>query len=136
MKSFFKTFLASFLGSALLLLLLIIIPIVSLISSLSSSDTTVTIKPQSILYMTLDYEIPERTDSNDLGFIFTGSNFKITDNAGMNDIINNIKAAAIDENISGIGSGRGIGNRGVHSAVLGKPAGSGGAEKCSRPPVL
>lgn len=52
--------------------------------------------------MTLDYEIPERTDSNDLGFIFTGSNFKITDNAGMNDIINNIKAAAIDENISGI----------------------------------
>ena len=102
MKSFFKTFLASFLGSALLLLLLIIIPIVSLISSLSSSDTTVTIKPQSILYMTLDYEIPERTDSNDLGFIFTGSNFKITDNAGMNDIINNIKAAAIDENISGI----------------------------------
>lgn len=52
--------------------------------------------------MTLDYEIPERTNSNDLGFIFTGSNFKTYDNAGMNDIINNIKAAAIDENISGI----------------------------------
>ena len=52
--------------------------------------------------MTLDYEIPERTDSNDLGFVFTGSSFKTRDNAGMNDIINNIKAAAVDENISGI----------------------------------
>ncbi len=102
MKSFFKTFLASFLGSALLLLLLIIIPIISLVSSLASSDTTVTIKPKSILYMTLDYEIPERTNSNDLGFIFNGSSFKVSDNAGMNDILNNIKAAAIDENISGI----------------------------------
>lgn len=102
MKSFFKTFLASFLGSALLLILLIIIPIIGLISSIASSDTTVTIKPQSILYMTLDYEIPERTDSNDLGFVFTGSSFKTHDKAGMNDIINNIKAAAVDENISGI----------------------------------
>ena len=52
--------------------------------------------------MTLDYEIPERSNSNDLGFIFTGSSFKVSDNAGMNDIINNIKAAATDSNISGI----------------------------------
>lgn len=52
--------------------------------------------------MTLDYEIPERTNANDLGFIFTGSSFKVSDNAGMNDIINNIKAAASDTNISGI----------------------------------
>ncbi len=102
MKSFFKTFLASFLGSALLLLLLIIIPVISLVSSLASSDTTVTIKPKSILYMTLDYDIPERTNSNDFGFVFNGSTFKASDNAGMNDIINNIKAAAVDENISGI----------------------------------
>ena len=52
--------------------------------------------------MTLDYEIPERTNSNDLGFIFTGSSFKVSDNAGMNDILDNIKAAATDPNISGI----------------------------------
>ena len=52
--------------------------------------------------MTLDHEIPERTNSNDLGLVFTGSSFKTSDNAGMNDIINNIKAAAIDPNISGI----------------------------------
>ena len=52
--------------------------------------------------MTLDYEIPERSNSNDLGLVFTGTGFEMSDNAGMNDIINNIKAAAIDHNISGI----------------------------------
>ena len=103
MKSFFKTFLASFLGSALLLIVLFIVMITSIVSSIAaSSETAVAIKPQSILYMTLDYEIPERTNANDLGFIFTGSSFKVSDNAGMNDIINNIKAAATDQNISGI----------------------------------
>ena len=103
MKSFFKTFLASFLGSALLLIVLLTVMITSIVSSIvASSETAVAIKPQSILYMTLDYEIPERTNANDLGFIFTGSSFKVSDNAGMNDIINNIKAAATDPNISGI----------------------------------
>lgn len=103
MKSFFKTFLASFLGSALLLVVLFFVIITSIVSSIiSSSETAVEVKPQSVLYMTLDYEIPERSNSNDLGFTFTGSSFKTSDNAGMNDIINNIKAAATDPNISGI----------------------------------
>ena len=103
MKSFFKTFLASLLGSAVLLVVIFIFLITSLVSSIaSSSETAVKIKPQSILYMTLDYEIPERTNSNNLGLMFTGSSFKVSDNAGMNDILNNIKAAATDPNISGI----------------------------------
>ena len=103
MKSFFKTFLASFLGSAMLLVVLFIILIISIVSSIASSAETATkIKPQSILYMTLDYEIPERTNSNNLGLIFNGSSFKVSDNAGMNDILNNIKAATTDPNISGI----------------------------------
>lgn len=103
MKSFFKTFLASFLGSALLLVIIFVFFIVSIVSSIASStEQTVNVKPNSILYMTLDYEIPERSNSNDFGFIFNGSSFKTRDNAGMNDIINNIKAAAIDPNISGI----------------------------------
>ena len=103
MKSFFKTFLASFLGSALLLVIIFVFFIVSIVSSIASfTEQTVNVKPNSILYMTLDYEIPERSNSNDFGFIFNGSSFKTTDNAGMNDIINNIKAAAIDPNISGI----------------------------------
>lgn len=103
MKSFFKTFLASFLGSAALLLALFLTLILNLITSIISSyDTAVNTKPGTILYMNLNYEIPERTNSNELGLIFTGSSFKTTDNTGMNDILNNIKAAAIDPNISGI----------------------------------
>ena len=105
MKSFFKTFLASFLGSALLLLVIIIFLITSLVSSImSSADTTVEVKPQTVLYMNLDYEIPDRTNTNDLGLTFSGLDFSFTDvdMAGMNDIINNIKAAAIDPNIKGI----------------------------------
>ncbi len=105
MKSFFKTFLASFLGSALLLLVIIIFLITSLVSSImSSADTTVEVKPQTVLYMNLDYEIPDRTNTNDLGLTFSGLDFSFTDvdMAGMNDIINNIKAAAIDPNIAGI----------------------------------
>lgn len=103
MKSFFKTFLASFLGSAALLLVLFLTLILNLITSIISSyDTAVNTKPGTILYMNLNYEIPERTNSNELGLIFTGSSFKTTDNTGMNDILNNIKAAAIDPNISGI----------------------------------
>ena len=103
MKSFFKTFLASFLGSALLLVVLFIVMITSIISSIaSSSDTAVSVKPHSLLYMTLNYEIPERSNANEFGLVFTGNGFKMSDNAGMNDIINNIKAAATDPNISGI----------------------------------
>lgn len=105
MKSFFKTFFASFLGSAVLLLILIIIIITSFASSLvKSSDADVKIKPQTVLYMNLNYDIPERTDPNNMGISFTGLSLDITeaDMSGMNDIINNIKAAAIDPNISGI----------------------------------
>ena len=103
MKSFFKTFLASFLGSALLLIVITIIFLTSIISSIASSyETAVKAKPNSLLYMNLNYEIPERTNSNELGFAFDGSSFKVTDNAGMNDILNNIKAASTDPNISGI----------------------------------
>lgn len=103
MKSFFKTLIASFLGSALLLFVVTIIFVTSIIASIaSSSETTIKIKPNSVLYMNLGYEIPERSNANDFGFVFDGSAFKTTDNAGMNDILNNIKAAATDPNISGI----------------------------------
>lgn len=105
MKAFFKTLFASFLGSALLLVILFIILITSLISSITSStETKVTLKPQTVLYMNLNYEIPDRTSPNSLGMVLSGMNFNFTetDMAGMNDIMNNIKAAANDPNISGI----------------------------------
>lgn len=105
MKSFFKTFLASFLGSAALIVILIIVLISSIISSvISSTDAKADLKPQTVLYMNLDYEIPDRTNPNNLGMTFSGLNFNFNDidMAGMNDILNNIDAAATDPNISGI----------------------------------
>ena len=103
MKSFFKTFFASFLGSAVLLLVIVLLLVGSLVSSIASStDAKVDVKPQTVLYMNLNYEIPDRTSSNNLGLIFNGSSFSEVDMAGMNDIMNNIKAAATDPNISGI----------------------------------
>lgn len=105
MKSFFKTFLASFLGSAVLLVVIIILLVSSLISSLvNSSEIKVNVKPQTVLYMNLNYDIPDRTSKNDLGLTLSGMNFNFseTDMAGMNDILNNIKAAATDPNIVGI----------------------------------
>lgn len=105
MKAFFKTLFASFLGSALLLVILFILLVTILISSITSStETKVTLKPQTVLYMNLNYEIPDRTSPNSLGMVLSGMNFNFTetDMAGMNDIMNNIKAAANDPNISGI----------------------------------
>jgi protease-4 len=100
MKSFFKTFFASFLGSAVLLLVVVIFIFGSLIASIaSSSETNVTLKPKTVLYMNLNYDIPERTNSNSLEMYF---NVDKIDMAGMNDILNNIDAAAIDPNIEGI----------------------------------
>ena len=104
MKSFFKTFLASFLGSALILLIIVVLFVSSLASSLVSSSDKAVINPQTVLYMNLNYEIPDRTSPTSLGIAFGGMNFNFeeVDMAGMNDIMNNIKAAAIDPNIAGI----------------------------------
>ena len=100
MKSFFKTFLASFLGSAVLLGVIVILLITSLIASIAnSSETNITLKPKTVLYMNLNYDIPERTNSNSLAMYF---NTDKVDMAGMNDILNNIDAAATDANIEGI----------------------------------
>lgn len=101
MKSFFKTFMASFLGSAVLLGVIVIFFITSLIASIAdSSGTNITLKPKTVLYMDLKYDIPERTSKNSMEMLF---NMKDNiDMAGMNDILNNIDAAATDPNIEGI----------------------------------
>ena len=99
MKQFFKFMFASCLGSALMLIVLCLILIWSLGSSVSSD---VTVKPQSVLYMNLNYDIPERTTEDDYLAILNSIQDENMDLSGMNDIIGNIDAAADDPNISGI----------------------------------
>lgn len=99
MKQFFKFMFASCLGSALMLIILFIILIWTIGSS---SQSTVTVKPKSVLYMDLSYDIPERTSSDNLSSVLGSLQNKNADMSGMNDIIANIDYAKNDPSISGI----------------------------------
>ena len=98
MKQFFKFMFASCLGSALMLIVLFIITIIMVSSS---GNSTVTVKPKTVLYMNLNYDIPERTTEDDFTAALMGLDSN-ADNSGLNDIIANIDYAKTDPNISGI----------------------------------
>ena len=99
MKQFFKFMFASCLGSSLMLIFVMIIMIWMVGSS---SKKTVNVKPKTVLYMNLDYEIPERTTEQDFTSTLLGFRDSNTDMSGLNDIIENIDYAKNDPNISGI----------------------------------
>ena len=99
MKQFFKFMFASCLGSALMLIVLMIV-LICMVGS--SSSNKVTVKPKSVLYMNLNYDIPERTTDGDFTAALMGLQNGETDNSGLNDIIANIDAAKDDDNIAGI----------------------------------
>ena len=104
MRQFFKFMFASCLGSALMLVLVFFILIGSISSSLSSSKETVTVVPKTVLYMNLNYDIPERSNEDNLTAALSSLSMSLeqSDMAGMNDILANIDAAATDPNIAGI----------------------------------
>ena len=103
---FYKVVLAAFIGTLIALVINFFIKVgvvSSMISSLSKSDTesSATVKPNSVLYMKLDYAIADRTTDNPFG----GINFQTMesqDMTGMNDILRNIEQAKTDANIKGI----------------------------------
>jgi len=98
MKSFFKIVFASMFG--FLLMLFILIFIVVGIASSSSGDKEVKIEKNSVLLLTLDEPISDRTSKNpfgDLGIDGLGEN-----GTGLNDILENIDKAAANPDISGI----------------------------------
>ena len=70
---FYKVVLAAFLGTLIALVINFFIKVgvvSSMISNLSKSEeTSTTVKPNSVLYMKLDYEIPDRTTDNPFGAI-------------------------------------------------------------------
>ena len=75
----------------------------SMISSFSKTEaeSSTTVKPNSVLYMKLDYDIPDRT--TDKGFsAFNFSSMEMSDGTGMNEILRNIEHAKTDPNIKGI----------------------------------
>ena len=76
---------ASCLGSALMLVLVYFILIGAISSLISSSKDTVTVAPKSVLYMNLNYQIPERTNEDELTAALSGlsANFEQADMSGM-----------------------------------------------------
>lgn len=102
MKQFFKFMFASMLGF-LLTMVIVGLFIVILIGSLValSGKQEVSVKPNSVLLLTLEQPIPER--SNDNPFSFSQTSFFTTNNVpGLLETIDLIEKAAEDDNIKGI----------------------------------
>lgn len=89
-----------FLLSGIILFFLFFIILIS-VASFSGKKEEVKTKPNSVLCLKLDYEIPERTSENPFEN-FSFASMKSNKNLGLNDIIKNIKKAKEDENIKGI----------------------------------
>jgi protease-4 len=103
MKQFFKITLASMLGfflSFVLLLVFFIFMVVAAVSSLETKKSTTT-ATNSILQISLNYKIEERTSSNPFSN-FDFKTFNANPDLGLNDILACIKRAKTDANIKGI----------------------------------
>ena len=102
---FSKVLLAAFLGTLIAMVITFFIKVgvvSSMISSLSTETETLSKpKPNSVLYMKLDYAIPDRTTDNPFGGI-NFSTMESKDMTGLNDILRNIEQAKTDANIKGI----------------------------------
>jgi protease-4 len=103
MKEFFKFVFASMVGvilSFFALFILFIIFITAVVAS-AGSDGNVAVAENSIMHMSLDYPISERSDKNPFGeFSFMG--FEGKKHLGLKEILHAIKVAESDPNIDGI----------------------------------
>src|ERR1700743_3232948 len=99
MKQFFKFVLATIVGLIFAGIILVLI-LIGIIAS-ASGDKNVTVESNSVLNISIDHPITERTPNNPLaGLSFLG--FDTDKSIGLNDILANIKKAKTDDNIKGI----------------------------------
>jgi len=99
MKQFFKFVLASMVGVLIISIVLLFVIIGIIVAA--SSEKTVEVEPNSVLQISLNYPITERTPDNPLsGLSFLGLDGDKS--IGLNDILANIKKAKTDANIKGI----------------------------------
>lgn len=103
MKQFFKFMLASMVGFFLSVVLMIVFFVVMLFIAVASMDgeKNIVTPSNSVLHITLNYKIEERTNNNPFSN-FDFKSFRANPDLGLNDIISNIKEAKTDENIKGI----------------------------------
>lgn len=102
---FSKVVLAAFLGTLIALLITFFVKVgvvSSMISGMSKdTETTTEIKPNSVLYMKLNYEIQDRSVDDPFGSISFSSK-EMLESTGLNVILRNIEHAKTDPNIKGI----------------------------------
>ena len=99
MKQFFKFVFATMVGIIITSIIFIVIIIVILVSA--GGEKHIDIDSNSVLHISFNTNIPERTPNNPLaGLDFLGLQGEKT--IGLNDILANIKRARTDENIKGI----------------------------------
>jgi protease IV len=101
MKSFFKFLLASILGVLIGMMLVFFVMLGVIGVMISSADKPVDVKPGTVLHMKLDQPIVDRSSKNPFdGFDFL--NMRPVAQLGLNDILDNLKKAKVDDNIEGI----------------------------------
>jgi protease-4 len=101
MKGFFKMMFASIVGIFVSMLLIFFILLGIVGGLMSSADKPVVVEPNSILKLTLDKEIVERSASSIFSDIDIPG-FNRTKQEGLTEILENINKAKTDSNIKGI----------------------------------
>ena len=103
MKEFFKFVFASMIGvilSVFVMFILGILLIIGIVSS-ASNESKVTIDDNTVLHLSLNYPISERTSKNPFQNLNFGG-FETKSNIGLNDILKNIEEAKNDSRIKGV----------------------------------
>ena len=103
---FSRIVLAAFVGTLIALLIMFFVKVgvySAMIAGLSKSqsETSTVVKSNSVLFMKLNYEIPDRTTDNPFGAI-NFSTMETLETTGLNEILRNIEHAKSDPNIKGI----------------------------------
>ncbi len=98
MRQFFKFTLASILGLFLFCFLFFLI--FAGIVGAASRSKDVKIKPNSVLELSFDYDVPDRTKSE--SFAFSPAAFEMNSDIGLNDILAVLEKAKTDDKIKGI----------------------------------
>lgn len=103
MKEFFKFVFASMIGVLLSVFVMFVLGILLVIGivSTASNESKITIDDNTVLHLSLNYPISERTSKNPFQNLNFGG-FETENNLGLKDILAHIKEAKTDSRIKGI----------------------------------
>ncbi|MBA3900506.1 MAG: signal peptide peptidase SppA, partial [Bacteroidetes bacterium] len=101
MKQFFKFMFASMLGVFLSLILAFFMLTGIIVAIVSSSEEKVKVESNTILHMSFDEEVVDRSSDSPFDNLDLPS-FSTSKKIGLNDILDNLEKAKTDDNIEGV----------------------------------